>query len=70
MPAKTVADLEALRDAMVERRRVEAYRVGSAHNDDGLEKLVRVHLAIEAVEAVIAEGGEEPAAGDPSLFIV
>lgn len=66
----TVSELQELRDALVERRVHDAYLVASAHNDERLEKLVRVHLAIEALDAVIAEGASKPESGDPLAMIV
>ncbi len=65
---KTVEDLKALRAELVERRRKEAYLIGSAHHDERIEKLVQVHLAIEAIDAVIADGKDEPDT-DVSAFI-
>jgi hypothetical protein len=35
----------------------------------GIEKLVQVHLAIEAMDAVIKEEGEAPAELDPQAVI-
>ncbi|QRM32759.1 hypothetical protein [Microvirga sp. VF16] len=60
MAGKTVEDLKKLRAELVERRRQEAYWVGGPHHDDRIQKLVQVHTAIEALDAVIAEGEDEP----------
>lgn len=65
---KTIDDLTALRAELVERRRKETYWIGGAHHDDRIEKVVQVHLAIEAIDAVIAEGKDEPET-DVSAFI-
>jgi hypothetical protein len=59
MAGKTVDDLKVLREKLVEQRRREAYRVHGAESP-GIEKLVRTHQAIEALDAVIAEGKGEP----------
>jgi uncharacterized membrane protein len=56
---RTVEDLKELRDELVERRRNEAYMVGGPHHDERIIKLVAVHHAIEALDAVIAEGQPE-----------
>jgi hypothetical protein len=53
---KTIEDLKTLRAELVERRHAEAYSLGSAHHQGVLEKLVLVHQAISALDAVIAEG--------------
>jgi hypothetical protein len=60
MAGTTIGDLKTLRARMVERRRPEAYYIGSADNDGRIAKVVTVHLAIEALDAVIAEGNDEP----------
>ncbi|MCK0196887.1 hypothetical protein MWN34_08165 [Ancylobacter sp. 6x-1] len=57
---KTIEDLKNLRANLVERRRKEAYRIGSDHHDDGIVTVAHIQLAIEAIDAVIAEGAEEP----------
>jgi hypothetical protein len=62
MAGKTVEDLKGLRSKLVERRRHEAYGVGSEFRHD-LEELVQVHLAIEALDAVIETGADEPERG-------
>ena len=54
--SKTIEDLKARRSELVERRHQEAYSLGSAHHQEGLEKLVLVHQAIIALDAVITEG--------------
>jgi hypothetical protein len=59
MAHRTVDDLRELRAKLVERRREEAYWIASEHHES-IEKFVQVHLAIEAVDAVIATGAGEP----------
>jgi hypothetical protein len=63
---KTVEDLKALREQLVERRRQEAYNLGSAHHQERLEALVLVHTAILALDDVIAQGKDAP---DPSVTV-
>jgi hypothetical protein len=63
MAGKTVEDLKELRSKLVERRRHEAYGVGSEFSRHDLEELVQVHLAIEALDAVIETGADEPERG-------
>ena len=58
--SKTIDDLKALRAELVERRRKEAYYIGGAHHDERIALVAQVHLAIEAIDAVIAEGGDQP----------
>jgi hypothetical protein len=60
----TLSELEAVREKLVERRRVEAFRVGGEHNDAQIAKLNSVHTAIQAIDAVIAEGKE----AEPSVY--
>ena len=69
MAGTTIEDLTTLRAKMVERRRQEAYYIGSAHNDERIAKIVSVHLAIEALDAVIAEGKGEAEMLDVSAMI-
>lgn len=59
-----VERLRALREEMIEHRTALAYRVHGATNYDGMAKLVTVHHAIEALDAVINSGAGEP----PSPF--
>jgi hypothetical protein len=59
MAGKTVKDLKAVRANLVELRRQEAYRVSGAPERTH-RVLVRAHQAIEALDAVIAEGKDEP----------
>ena len=66
MAGKTIEDLRTLRSQMVERRRQEAYRVSDAHDDERIEILMEVHQAIQALNAVIAEGKEGPPEADVS----
>ena len=55
----TIEDLKTLRAKMVERRRREAYYIGSADNDERIAKVVALHVGLEALDAVIAEGTDE-----------
>ncbi len=59
---KTIEDLTALRAQLIERRRQEAYWAVAtgAFNETGLSKLVLADRAIQALDAVIAEGKDEP----------
>ena len=59
MATKTIADLTKLRAELVDRRRQEAYGIGGPHDDEIIEKVAYVHLAIQAVDAVIQEGWSE-----------
>jgi hypothetical protein len=56
---KTVKALEALRAELVERRRQEAYAIGGAYHNDRIMNAIQMHLAIEVLDAVIAEGKDE-----------
>lgn len=56
---KTIDDLKALRAELVERRRKETYWIGGPYHDDRIEKVIQVHLAIAALDAVITEGKDE-----------
>ncbi|MFK8250666.1 hypothetical protein [Ancylobacter terrae] len=58
--AQTIEELKALREELVERRRSEVYLIGGAHDDGRIAKAVQVHLAIEAIDAVIAGGKGAP----------
>lgn len=70
MATKTIADLKKLREELVDRRRQEAYWVGGAHDDERIEKVAYVHLAIQAVEAVIAEGwDDEPSGASTDAYV-
>jgi hypothetical protein len=60
MSGKTIEDLKALRDELVESRRREAYRISGAGHDEQIGKLVQTHLAIEALDTVILLGDGEP----------
>ena len=66
---KTVLDLKKLQSELFERRRREAYLVGSAHNDERIAKLAKVHVAIAAIDAVIAEGQDEPASDATAMIL-
>jgi hypothetical protein len=52
MTTEKRANLQKLREELVERRREEANRL-SAHSDEGIKMLGHLHLAIEALDAVI-----------------
>lgn len=61
-------EIQELRGKLVERLKREAGYVQGENHDDRLNKLIMVHQAIQAVDAVIAEGGpEEP--GEPRVWI-
>lgn len=60
MAEKTIEDLKKLRAELIERRRQEAYWVAGPHHNERIEKLIQVHTAIAALDAVIAEGKDEP----------
>jgi hypothetical protein len=62
MAGKTIEDLKSLRAKLVERRRQEAYWATEAGPlyETGLAKLAQVDRAIQALDAVIAEGKDEP----------
>ena len=57
---KTIEDLKKMRDRLVYRRRRGVYDVGNPHDPDPIEKVVQAHLAIQAIDAVIAEGEDQP----------
>lgn len=64
MAIKTIADLKKLRAELVDRRRDEVYQIASVRDDERIEKLAYVQLAIEALDAAIGEGWDDaPAAG-------
>jgi hypothetical protein len=73
MTSKTIEDLQTLRSELVERRRQDVYRISGAQDDDRIGKAVQVHLAIEVIAAVIAEGhGEqefEPQLGEDDFSV-
>lgn len=58
---KTVEDLKAKRAELVEKRVEVAYRLARSNQASRLEELARLQLAITALDAVIAEGRDEPA---------
>jgi len=62
MAGKTVEDLRTLLADLTERRRKEAYWAcaAGAYADSNIAKLAQVDRAIQALEAVIAEGKGEP----------
>jgi hypothetical protein len=49
--AKTVEDLQMLRAELVSERKRLASSLDGMSDAEGLDKLVRVHLAIEALDA-------------------
>lgn len=57
----SIEDLKKLREELAERRRKEVYWIHNAFNHDRLEKTAQVELAIQAIDAVIAEGEGEQA---------
>jgi hypothetical protein len=57
---KSVGDLKAIRAELVQRRRLEAYLLGDESHDERIKLLASVHMAIEAMDAVIAEGKDAP----------
>lgn len=60
-------DINELRGKLLNRLRQEAGLVAGEHHDDRLAKMVLVHQAIQALDAVTAAGGpEEP--GEPRIF--
>jgi len=63
MAVKTVEDLKTLRAALVERRLKEAYWAAEAgaYDDMRIARLIQADRAIAALDAVIAEGRDEPA---------
>jgi hypothetical protein len=63
MATKTIAHLTKLRAELVDRRRQEAYWIDGPHHDERIEKVAYVHLAIQAVDAVIQEGWSEEPSG-------
>ena len=53
---ETIAELKALREEFVERRRQVVYLIKGAHDQGPIEAAVEAHLALAAIDAVIAEG--------------
>ncbi|WP_225766987.1 hypothetical protein [Inquilinus sp. Marseille-Q2685] len=68
MPKKTIEDLKNLHSALIEQRAIEAYRLAGPHHETQLEKLSKLQVAIQAIEAVIAEGKDEPDSGYDSTM--
>jgi len=56
---KTIADLKALREVLIEQRRAAAYLIVPGQQPDRVAVLANLHLAIDAVEEVIEEGHDE-----------
>jgi hypothetical protein len=67
--AKTIDDLRAIRAELLERRRSEAYHISGPHQEERIEKVARLHIAIDAIDAVIKEGLDQPEA-DATGFIL
>jgi hypothetical protein len=60
MIGRTIEDLTTIRAQLVERRRQQVYWITGAYHGDQISKAVEAHLAIQAIDAVIAEGLGEP----------
>jgi hypothetical protein len=58
---RTVEDLKALRDVLLEKRRAVAYLIVPGQQPDRVASIADFHLAIDAVEA-IEEGLDEDGA--------
>ena len=56
---RTIEDLKEVRSKLVERRRKEAYWLRSPHDDSRIASLSQIQIAIDAIDAVIAEGASE-----------
>ena len=61
MATKTIADLRKLRAELVDRPRQEAYGIDGPNDDERMEKLAYVHLAILALDVAIEEGWSDEA---------
>jgi hypothetical protein len=64
MAIKTIADLKNLRAELVDRRRDEVYQIASVRDDERIQKLAYVQLAIQALDAAIGEGWDDTPAAD------
>jgi hypothetical protein len=65
--ARTVKDLKKLRGDLIERRLRTAYKIKSAAVDNEIITLAMLHAAIEAVDAVIKKGKDEPEGPEPKF---
>jgi hypothetical protein len=65
--ARTVKDLKKLRGDLIERRLRTAYKIKSAAVDNEIITLAMLHAAIEALDAVIKKGKDEPEGPEPKL---
>ena len=63
MVTKTIADLRKLRAELVDRRRQEAYGIDGSNQDERIERVAHVHLAIQAIDSVIEEGWSDQPSG-------
>lgn len=67
--AKSIEDLKKLRDELVRRRRTEVEEIASATDDERIAATVQVHLAIEALKAVIENTQSEAKPFDPNRIV-
>jgi hypothetical protein len=65
--ARTVKDLKKLRGDLIERRLRTAYKIKSAAVDNEIITLAMLHAAIEALDAVIKKGKDEPEGPEPKF---
>jgi hypothetical protein len=56
MADKTIEELKLMRAELAERRRTEVAWIAGAYQHDLFEKIGKLQLAIDAIDAVIAEG--------------
>jgi hypothetical protein len=63
-----IEELTALRESLAELRRKEAY-VLRDNPSAGIERLVQIHLAIQAIDAVIEGEGEAAPKLDPDAVV-
>jgi hypothetical protein len=56
---RTIEDLKALRELLIQQRRAAAYLLVPGQQADRVAGLANLHLAIDAVEEVIEEGADE-----------
>ncbi len=61
----SLEDVKALRAELASRRRDEAFWLSTERNRERVEKLVELHLAIEALDRVVGEEGPP----DPKAMI-
>ena len=60
MAQKTIQDLEAVQDKLVEARRAAAYSLCNGLTEENIRKLASVEVALMALDSVIEEGEDEP----------